>query len=108
MIFPLCFSHFLDIDIAGTQLSTSFSFVNCCNVVYLQLGRGDKVIVRALSVSGNFGWGPPVYMAPAALGFEGRGFILPTKEEDGGMIVALRLQRKHMENLKELLSNHAL
>lgn len=49
-----------------------------------------------------------MYMGPAALGFEGKGFIIPTKEEDGGMIVALRLQSKPMENLKELLSNHAL
>ena len=55
----------------------------------------------------DFGWGPPMYMGPAALGFEGKGFILPTKEDDGGMIVALRLHSKHMENLKELLYNHA-
>ncbi|XXG58596.1 hypothetical protein AAC387_Pa04g0873 [Persea americana] len=55
----------------------------------------------------DFGWGPPMYMGPAALGFEGKGFILPTKEDDGGMIVALRLHSKHMENLKELLSDHA-
>ncbi|KAJ8617315.1 hypothetical protein MRB53_013501 [Persea americana] len=73
-------------------------------------GSPNLVLTSWLGMSfydADFGWGPPMYMGPAALGFEGKGFILPTKEDDGGMIVALRLHSKHMENLKELLSDHA-
>ncbi|KAJ8643165.1 hypothetical protein MRB53_004913 [Persea americana] len=52
----------------------------------------------------DFGWGPPMYMGPATLVNDGSGYIIPTKkEDDGGVIIALRLQTKHMEALKELL-----
>ncbi|XXG45749.1 hypothetical protein AAC387_Pa02g0746 [Persea americana] len=52
----------------------------------------------------DFGWGPPMYMGPATLVNDGKGYIIPTKkEDDGGVTIALRLQTKHMEALKELL-----
>ncbi|RWR72440.1 spermidine hydroxycinnamoyl transferase [Cinnamomum micranthum f. kanehirae] len=52
----------------------------------------------------DFGWGPPMYMGPATLVNDGKGFIIPAKkEDDGGVIIALCLQTKHMEALKELL-----
>ena len=39
MVFPLCSSHRLAMDIAGTQPSIQFSFVSHCNIVDLQLCR---------------------------------------------------------------------
>ncbi|KAG4941435.1 hypothetical protein JHK87_045306 [Glycine soja] len=49
----------------------------------------------------NFGWGRPVYMGPGAVKGDGRAFIMPG-QEDGSVLVAIRLQSAHVEAFKEV------
>ncbi|XP_058114015.1 shikimate O-hydroxycinnamoyltransferase-like [Magnolia sinica] len=49
----------------------------------------------------DFGWGPPIHMGPAALGFEGKAYLIPTREGDGSMLLPIRLQVAHMKAFKD-------
>ncbi|KAL7139819.1 hypothetical protein ABFS83_09G079000 [Erythranthe nasuta] len=61
--------------------------------------------VRLPVYDADFGWGRPVYMGPGGLAYEGRCFLMPPPpaNEEGGLLVAMSLQKQHMESFKELL-----
>uniref|UniRef100_A0A5B7AUE2 Putative spermidine hydroxycinnamoyl transferase-like n=1 Tax=Davidia involucrata TaxID=16924 RepID=A0A5B7AUE2_DAVIN len=48
----------------------------------------------------DFGWGKEIYMGPGALGYEGKCIVLSGHDEDGSLVIALRLQVAHMEAFK--------
>ena len=48
----------------------------------------------------DFGWGKPCYVGPATLNADGKSFIMPAPDNDGGLIIAIRLQKKHMDDFK--------
>ncbi|KAH7855719.1 hypothetical protein Vadar_028089 [Vaccinium darrowii] len=50
----------------------------------------------------DFGWGKEIHMGPGSVAFDGKSFIMDGPNEDGSLIVALRLQVGHMDALKEL------
>lgn len=45
----------------------------------------------------DFGWGGEIYMGPAALGYDGKVFIIPSHDGDGSVLVPLRLQVEHLD-----------
>ncbi|GAA0165301.1 acetyltransferase [Lithospermum erythrorhizon] len=45
----------------------------------------------------DWGWGKEIYIGPAAVGMDGKFFILPTPDGDGSLYVLIRLQVEHME-----------
>lgn len=49
----------------------------------------------------DFGWGRPCYVGPATLNADGKSFIMPGTTDDGSLIVAIRLQTKHMDDFKK-------
>ncbi|PIA36124.1 hypothetical protein AQUCO_03400200v1 [Aquilegia coerulea] len=49
----------------------------------------------------DFGWGKPIFMGPAGLGFDGRAFIIPGSDEDGSFVIAIRLQVTHMDDFEK-------
>uniref|UniRef100_A0A5B7AWD0 Putative spermidine hydroxycinnamoyl transferase-like n=1 Tax=Davidia involucrata TaxID=16924 RepID=A0A5B7AWD0_DAVIN len=49
----------------------------------------------------DFGWGKEIYMGPGALGFDGKCFILSGHDEDGSLLIPLRLQVARMEAFKK-------
>ncbi|XP_058111560.1 shikimate O-hydroxycinnamoyltransferase-like [Magnolia sinica] len=53
----------------------------------------------------DFGWGPPIHMGPAALGYEGKAFLMPTPEGDGSLLLAIRLQVAHMKTFMDSFCN---
>lgn len=51
----------------------------------------------------DFGWGPPIHMGPALVGFEGRGLIMPAREGDGNVVATLNLQAQLIKPFMELV-----
>nr|XP_043607331.1 shikimate O-hydroxycinnamoyltransferase-like [Erigeron canadensis] len=51
----------------------------------------------------DFGWGPPIFMGPASIPFEGLSFVLPSPINDGSMSIAISLQAQHMKRFSKLL-----
>ncbi|CAL5328266.1 unnamed protein product [Camellia sinensis] len=49
----------------------------------------------------DFGWGKEICMIPGAIGYDGKAFILPGRNEDGSFLIPLRLQVTHMDNFKK-------
>ncbi|KAF7147566.1 hypothetical protein RHSIM_Rhsim03G0258500 [Rhododendron simsii] len=50
----------------------------------------------------DFGWGKEIHVGPGILAFDGKSFIMDGPNEDGSLVVALRLQVGHMDTLREL------
>lgn len=50
----------------------------------------------------DFGWGKEIHAGPGSVAFDGKSFIMDGPNEDGSLIVALRLQVGHMDTLREL------
>ncbi|KAL3533030.1 hypothetical protein ACH5RR_006551 [Cinchona calisaya] len=48
----------------------------------------------------KFGWGDEVFLGPGSLGYDGRGFIIPSQIEDGSFLIPLRLQVEHMSTFE--------
>ncbi|KAL6012189.1 hypothetical protein ACLOJK_002667 [Asimina triloba] len=51
----------------------------------------------------DFGWGRPIFMGPAVVGYEGLSFLLPSPSGDGGFSLAMALQEDHMIQFKKYL-----
>ncbi|XP_042412216.1 hydroxycinnamoyltransferase-like [Zingiber officinale] len=51
----------------------------------------------------DFGWGRPIFMGPARIGYEGLAFVLPSAAGDGGLSVAISLQPDHMLKFQKLI-----
>ncbi|KAB1225184.1 Spermidine hydroxycinnamoyl transferase [Morella rubra] len=49
----------------------------------------------------DFGWGKPTYVGPGLLKIDGKSFIMPSPEDDGSLIIALRLQTEYMDAFKK-------
>ena len=49
----------------------------------------------------DFGWGRPSYFAPATLNTDGKSYIMVGPSDDGSLIVAIRLQTRHMDDFKK-------
>ncbi|KAI8019726.1 Spermidine hydroxycinnamoyl transferase [Camellia lanceoleosa] len=49
----------------------------------------------------DFGWGKEIYMVPGAIGFDGKAFILPGRDEDSSFLIPWRLQETHMDAFKK-------
>ncbi|KAB1201361.1 Spermidine hydroxycinnamoyl transferase [Morella rubra] len=49
----------------------------------------------------DFGWGKPTYVGPGVLNTDGKSFIMPSPEDDGSLIIALRLQAEYMDSFKK-------
>ncbi|KAA8522843.1 hypothetical protein F0562_009266 [Nyssa sinensis] len=49
----------------------------------------------------DFGWGKEIHMGTGVLEYDGRSFILPGPDEDGSLLIALRLQVAHMDAFKK-------
>ncbi|PIA36118.1 hypothetical protein AQUCO_03400196v1 [Aquilegia coerulea] len=50
----------------------------------------------------DFGWGKPIFMGPAGLGFDGKSFVIPGSDEDGSFVIPIRLQVTHMDDFQKL------
>ncbi|XAR57414.1 hypothetical protein NMG60_11025548 [Bertholletia excelsa] len=50
----------------------------------------------------DFGWGTEIYCGPANIGYDGKSYILDGRDEDGSLVIALRLQVAHMDALKRI------
>uniref|UniRef100_A0A7N0TGT0 Uncharacterized protein n=1 Tax=Kalanchoe fedtschenkoi TaxID=63787 RepID=A0A7N0TGT0_KALFE len=51
----------------------------------------------------DFGWGPEDYMGPGGIGFDGKFFVLPGLDEDGSVVILLRLHVECMDEFKKCL-----
>ncbi|XP_059637687.1 hydroxycinnamoyl-CoA:piscidic acid hydroxycinnamoyltransferase-like [Cornus florida] len=49
----------------------------------------------------DFGWGKEIHMGPAAMGYDGKSFILPGHDDDGSFTIPLRLQVAHMDAFRK-------
>ncbi|GER39516.1 HXXXD-type acyl-transferase family protein [Striga asiatica] len=49
----------------------------------------------------DFGWGSEVHVGPGQMGFDGKTFIIPGREGDGSLNVAIWLQDEHMGAFKK-------
>ncbi|KAJ4958939.1 hypothetical protein NE237_026050 [Protea cynaroides] len=52
----------------------------------------------------DFGWGPPIFMGPGRIFYEGQAFILPSPTNDGSLSLAISLQTEHMKVFQKTLS----
>ncbi|CAI9761014.1 unnamed protein product [Fraxinus pennsylvanica] len=50
----------------------------------------------------DFGWGDLIHMGPAEMGFDGKSFIIPSREGDGSLMAAFCLQTDHIGTFKQL------
>ncbi|XP_047318449.1 spermidine hydroxycinnamoyl transferase-like [Impatiens glandulifera] len=51
----------------------------------------------------DFGWGKEIYMGPGLVGFDGKTFVFPRfSDDDGSLMVALRLQNTHIDEFMRL------
>ncbi|XP_047319434.1 spermidine hydroxycinnamoyl transferase-like [Impatiens glandulifera] len=51
----------------------------------------------------DFGWGKEIYMGPGLVGFDGKAFVFPRfADDDGSLMVALRLQKTHIDEFMKL------
>ncbi|KAK7315418.1 hypothetical protein VNO77_33964 [Canavalia gladiata] len=50
----------------------------------------------------DFGWGKPVYFGPGSIAFDGKAYIIQSSQEDGSIIILLRLQTAHMQIFNKL------
>lgn len=57
--------------------------------------------VRLPIYEADFGWGPPLYMGPAHIPYEGLSFLLPT-QEPGTISLAISLKTQHMNLFSNL------
>ncbi|CAM8888763.1 unnamed protein product [Rhodiola kirilowii] len=65
------------------------------------LGNPNFTITSLLSLplyGNDFGWGPEDYMGPGEIGFAGKCFVLPGHDEDGSVVILLRLQVEYMDD----------
>ncbi|KAK8991689.1 hypothetical protein V6N11_062690 [Hibiscus sabdariffa] len=51
----------------------------------------------------DFGWGRPIFMRPANVGYEGMVYILPSSTGDGSLTLVTRLETCHMKRFGHLL-----
>ncbi|PWA66964.1 hydroxycinnamoyl-CoA shikimate/quinate hydroxycinnamoyl transferase [Artemisia annua] len=51
----------------------------------------------------DFGWGRPMFMAPAFLPIDGFSLVLPTSINDGNMLIVTSLQAQHMKLFRKFL-----
>lgn len=49
----------------------------------------------------DFGWGRPSYVGPAMVNSDGKAYIMSGPTNDGSVIIAIRLQTKHMDDFKK-------
>ncbi|KAL5710538.1 shikimate O-hydroxycinnamoyltransferase [Ranunculus cassubicifolius] len=49
----------------------------------------------------DFGWGEPIFMGPAAVGVEGRSYIIPGRHEQGSFIILVRLQVAYIADFEK-------
>ncbi|KAF5200739.1 Spermidine hydroxycinnamoyl transferase [Thalictrum thalictroides] len=71
----------------------------------LFLGNPNVTITSWLGLTiydADFGWGKPIFMGPAGLGFDGKSFVIPVSDEDGSFVIPIRLQVTHMDDFKKL------
>ncbi|KAH7861066.1 hypothetical protein Vadar_021228 [Vaccinium darrowii] len=54
----------------------------------------------------DFGWGKEIHMGPGTIGYDGKSFILPSRDEDGSFDVPFRLQVEHMDAFKKFFYEH--
>ncbi|KAH7834173.1 hypothetical protein Vadar_013406 [Vaccinium darrowii] len=50
----------------------------------------------------DFGWGKEIHVGPGSVNLDGKAFIMDGHNEDGSLVVALRLQVGHMDALREI------
>ncbi|KAL9662862.1 hypothetical protein QQ045_027697 [Rhodiola kirilowii] len=65
------------------------------------LGNPNFRVTSLLSLplyGNDFGWGPEDYMGPGEIGFAGKCFVLPGHDEDGSVVILLRLQVEYMDD----------
>ncbi|OVA16364.1 Transferase [Macleaya cordata] len=83
------------------MIRRGFHSVGCPQGDYL--GNPNLAVTSWIGLSiydADFGWGKPIYMGPATLGFDGKSFVIPG-DGDGSLLIALRLRVDHMEAFKE-------
>ncbi|EPS67739.1 hypothetical protein M569_07035, partial [Genlisea aurea] len=51
----------------------------------------------------DFGWGKPVFMGPAGIGYEGLCYVIPSPADDGSLSVAICLLEDHVEAFRKSL-----
>ncbi|OVA05082.1 Transferase [Macleaya cordata] len=84
-----------------SRIRRGFHSVGCPQGDYL--GNPNLAVTSWIGLSiydADFGWGKPIYMGPATLGFDGKSFVIPG-DGDGSLLIALRLRVDHMEAFKE-------
>ena len=52
----------------------------------------------------DFGWGRPIFMGPAAIAYEGLGYVLGSPIGDGTLSLSLGLRSDHMETFEKLVT----
>lgn len=70
------------------------------------LGNPNMRIVSWLSMplhDADFGWGKALHVGPASLNADGKVTLLPSPDDDGSVLVTIRLQTAHVSDFKHLL-----
>ncbi|KAF5195294.1 Hydroxycinnamoyltransferase, partial [Thalictrum thalictroides] len=76
-----------------TPFRTGFHTLGCTQGIIFQ-GCPNLALTSWFGLpiyEADFGWGKPIYMGPAALGTDGKSFIIPG-DGDGSVTIAIRLQ----------------
>ncbi|OVA06563.1 Transferase [Macleaya cordata] len=84
-----------------SKLRTGFHTVGSTQGHFL--GNPNLVVTSWMGLpiyDADFGWGKPIHMGPATLGFDGKSFVIPG-DGDGSLLIALRLQVAYMEAFKD-------
>ncbi|KAK9210581.1 hypothetical protein WN944_002952 [Citrus x changshan-huyou] len=50
-----------------------------------------------------FGWGRPIFMGPAVVVYEGTIYMLASSNNDGGLLLIVRLEADHMQLFEKFL-----
>ncbi|KAL7097278.1 hypothetical protein ACP275_10G134500 [Erythranthe tilingii] len=69
-------------------------------------GNPNLAIISWMSLplyGADFGWGNEIHLGPGPMGFDGKTFIIPTREGDGSFNVAIWLQEEYMAAFKNFL-----
>ncbi|KAA8522845.1 hypothetical protein F0562_009268 [Nyssa sinensis] len=76
---------------ASSKLGEPKGFSMGTQILQSRAGLGFPSTVQILDGERKFTW------AQGALGFDGKGFIIPGHDEDGSLVIPLSLQAAHME-----------
>ncbi|KAM6602400.1 hypothetical protein CsatA_022009 [Cannabis sativa] len=69
---------------------------------YMNPNLGIISWVRLINYEVDFGWGQPIYVGPGGTMLEGKSYVLPSRNDDGSLLVGIALQPQHMKTFEKL------